>query len=207
MRYKYSTNKNGRKEMTEEISKQILDAAEVRFRTYGFGKTTMAEIAGDIDMSTANLYRYYENKLAIGSAMASRCFCEREEFLNEIVSRPNMEEAKRIEVFVLEMLNYMHGQFSSEPKLAELVDVIVTKRPDMVQKKIESDQRLIATMLQQGNESGEFEIKDVEEMSGFVLASIAMFSSPFFMSMYPVEELQRLAKGVVALILNGLIKK
>ena len=47
--------------MTEEISTQILDAAEARFRTYGFGKTTMAEIASDIDMSTANLYRYFEN--------------------------------------------------------------------------------------------------------------------------------------------------
>jgi AcrR family transcriptional regulator len=167
----------------------------------------MAEIAGDIDMSTANLYRYYENKLAIGSAMAGRCFCEREEFLSEIVQRSSLKESERVEIFVLEMLNFMHGQFSSEPKLAELVDVIVNKRPDMVQKKIESDQRLIAEILQQGNESGEFEINDVEEMSGFVLASIVMFSSPFFMSMYPLEELQRLAKGVVALILNGLIKK
>ena len=46
--------------MTEEIRTQILDAAEARFRTYGFGKTTMAEIASDIDMSTANLYRYFE---------------------------------------------------------------------------------------------------------------------------------------------------
>ena len=74
-------------------------------------------------------------------------------------------------------------------------------------KKIESDQRLIATILQQGNNSGEFEIKNIDEISGYVLAAIVKFSSPFFMSMYPLEELQRLAKGVVALILNGLIKK
>lgn len=193
--------------MTEEIKTKILDAAEARFRMYGFGKTTMAEIAGDIDMSTANLYRYYENKLAIGSAMAGRCFCEREEFLSEIVKRPNLEESERMEVFILEMLGFMHNQFNSEPKLAELVDVIVNKRPDMVQKKIEGDLRLIASILQQGNKTGEFEIKDVDEMSDYVLASIAMFSSPFFMSMYPLEELQRLAKGVVALILRGLIKK
>ena len=78
--------------MTEEISTRILDAAEARFRTYGFGKTTMAEIASDIDMSTANLYRYYENKLAIGAAMAGRCFCSREEVLNEVVARKGISE-------------------------------------------------------------------------------------------------------------------
>jgi AcrR family transcriptional regulator len=193
--------------MTEEISKQILDAAEERFRTYGFGKTTMAEIAGDIDMSTANLYRYYENKLAIGTAMAGRCFCERQEFLNEIVNRSGVKEAQRLEIFVLEMLGFMHGQFSNEPKLTELVDVIINKRPDMVQLKIENDEKLIATILQRGNESGEFDIKDIDEMSSYVLATVVMFASPFFMSMYSLEELQHLAKGVVELILNGLIKR
>lgn len=193
--------------MTEEIREQILNAAENRFRTYGFGKTTMAEIASDIDMSTANLYRYYENKLAIGSAMAGRCFCERENFLTEIVNRAGLTESERLEAFVLEMLNFMHGQFSNEPKVAELVEVIIHKRPDMIQEKIESDKKLLASILLQGNTSGEFEIKDVDEMSGYVLAAVAKFTTPFFMSMFPLEELERLAKGVVALILNGLIKK
>ena len=193
--------------MTEEIRAQILDAAETRFRTYGFGKTTMAEIAGDIDMSTANLYRYYENKLAIGSAMAERCFYERESFLTEIVNRAGLKESERLEIFVMEMLNFMYGQFNNEPKVAELVEVIVTKRPDMVQQKIERDKKLITEILQQGCKSGEFAVDDIEDMSGYVLAAIAQFATPFFMSMFPFEELERLARGVVALILNGLVKK
>lgn len=193
--------------MTEEISTQILDSAEARFRTYGFGKTTMAEIASDIDMSTANLYRYFENKLAIGSAMAGRCMCERETILNEIVSRTGITESTRLESFVLEMLNYMHGQFSNEPKISELVDVIVKKRPNLVQQQVDGDQKLIAAILQQGRDSSEFDIENVDEMAAYVLAAVAKFSSPFFVEMYPIEELQRLAKGVVALILNGLVKK
>ena len=193
--------------MTEEISTQILDAAEKRFRTYGFGKTTMAEVASDIDMSTANLYRYYETKLAIGSAMASRCFMERERFLTEVVNRPDLNAAERFETFVLEMLRYMHDQFSQQPKISELVDVIVTKRPDLIQNKIDSDKRLAAIVLQKGNESGEFDIDDVDEISTYVMSAIVKFSSPFFMPMFSIEELEKLAKGVVALILNGLMKR
>ena len=194
--------------MTDEIRAQILAAAENRFRIYGYGKTTMAEIAGDIEMSTANLYRYYENKLAIGSAMAGRCFCEREELLKEIVAREGVvNESERLGIFVMEMLQSMHSQFNEQPKVAELVEVIITKRPDMVQGKIESDRKLISKILQQGNESGEFQVENVEEMSGYVLAAMAKFVTPFFMSMYSLEELERLAKGVVALVLNGIVKK
>ena len=193
--------------MTEEISTQILDAAEARFRTYGFGKTTMAEIASDTDMSTANLYRFYENKLAIGSAMADRCFSNRATILTEIISRTGISEAERLEIFVLGMLEYGHGQFSNEPKLSELVDVIIQKRPDLVQSQIDSDKQFVATILQQGCVSKEFEVNDVDEMSSYVLAAIVKFSSPFFIAMYPIEELERLAKGVVGLILNGLVKK
>ena len=53
----------------EEIQQRILHAAEERFQQYGYNKTTMAEIARDCDMSAANLYRYFENKLAIGAAL------------------------------------------------------------------------------------------------------------------------------------------
>ena len=105
------------------------------------------------------------------------------------------------------MLNYGHGQFSEEPKMSELVDVIITKLPDMVQTQVDKDKSFIATILKQGCDSNEFDIGDVNEMSSYVLAAIAKFSSPFFLTLYPFEELERLAKGVVALILNGLIKK
>jgi len=193
--------------MTEEISTQILDAAEARFRTYGFGKTTMAEIASDIDMSTANLYRYFENKVAIGSAMAGRCLCERETILKEIVTREGITESERLEIFVLGMLDYMHGQFSNEPKLSELVDVMTQKCPELVQDHVNSDKQLIKQLLQQGIDRNEFAIKDVDETTSYVQAAIVKFSTPFFIAMFPVEELKYLAKGVVQLILNGLVKK
>ncbi|MCW8902050.1 MAG: TetR/AcrR family transcriptional regulator [Gammaproteobacteria bacterium] len=193
--------------MTEEISTQILDAAEARFRTYGFGKTTMAEIASDIDMSTANLYRYFENKMAIGSAMAERCICDRETILKEVVSRQGITESTRLKIFVLAMLNYGHSQVSNEPKMSELIDIIIKKRADIVQQQVKTDNEFISTILQQGCDSEEFAIENVAEMAGYVQAAIVKFSSPFFINMFPIEELERLAKGVVLLILNGLVKK
>ena len=80
-------------ENQEETRSRILDAAEARFRTYGYGKTTMAEIAADVDMSAANLYRFFENKLDIGAALAQHCFDEREKPLVEIVNAKSTSAA------------------------------------------------------------------------------------------------------------------
>ena len=193
--------------MTEEMSSKILDAAEVRFRTYGFGKTTMAEIASDIDMSTANIYRYFENKLAIGSAMANRCICTREEALLDVISREHISESERLEMFVLTMLNYVHEQLNNEPKMSELVNVIVQKCPELVAKQVESDRSLLKKILQQGCDNKEFEIENIEEMSFYVLDAVTKFSSPFFIAMFSHQDLAKSAKGVVALLLHGLIKK
>ncbi|MEZ5914966.1 MAG: TetR family transcriptional regulator [Parvularculaceae bacterium] len=39
----------------DETARAILDAASRRFLHYGYGKTTMSEIAGDCNMSTGNI--------------------------------------------------------------------------------------------------------------------------------------------------------
>ena len=48
----------------------ITAAARSRFQRFGYAKTSMQEIAADCGMSAANLYRYYDGKLAIGLAVA-----------------------------------------------------------------------------------------------------------------------------------------
>ncbi len=193
--------------MSEETRMQILDAAEARFRIYGYGKTTMAEIASDIEMSTANLYRFFENKLDIGSAMALRCFDEREKVLTAVLDQPGLSAGQMLEQFVLTILDYNMNQFAREPKLSELVDVIITKRPDLVQYQVKSDKKLITAILEKGQLQGEFNAVDSERVSTAVLAAIAKFSSPFFVGMYPAEELRQQALGVVELILYGLAKR
>ena len=42
---------------------QILDAAMNRIKHYGYGKTTMSEIAGDCGMSAGNIYRFFIKKM------------------------------------------------------------------------------------------------------------------------------------------------
>src|SRR5690606_24045480 len=44
---------------------QIVQAALKRFSHYGFNKTTMSEVAVDLNITKANLYYYYPDKNAL----------------------------------------------------------------------------------------------------------------------------------------------
>ncbi|MDH5445311.1 MAG: TetR/AcrR family transcriptional regulator [Gammaproteobacteria bacterium] len=189
---------------SELIRTEILDAAEQRLRTYGYGKTTMAEIATDVGMSAANLYRYFDNKLDIGAALAQRCFRERFALLQAVVERTDLNASQKLEEFVVTNLHYTHTQFSETPKVNELVDIIVAERCEIIQAKIENDLKLINQILQEGIKSKEFSIDDMPTTAQAVLHAIVKFSVPLFMTMYPLNEFEQHARDLVALLIRGL---
>ena len=190
-----------------QIRSQILDAAEQRLRTYGYGKTTMVEIATDVGMSAANLYRYFENKLDIGAALAQRCFSVRFDVLQEVVEQQDISATAKLEAFVITTLRYTHTQFGEAPKVNELVDIIVAERCEVIQAKIENDLKLINVILESGVQSGEFVIDNIQTTAQAIQHATVKFSVPLFMSMYPLEEFEQDDRNLVKLLVQGLNTK
>ena len=197
------TMKSAEQDSTQ-IRSNILDAAEQRLRTYGYGKTTMAEIATDVGMSAANLYRYFDNKLDIGAALAQRCFNERFAVLQAVVERQDLSASQKLEAFVIANLRYTHTQFSEAPKVNELVDIIVAEHYDLIQAKVENDLRLLNTILDSGVQNGEFAIDDMATTVQAVQHATVKFSIPLFMCMYPINEFEQHARNLVGLLVKGL---
>lgn len=194
-------------ETTEETKNIILDKAFERFGSYGFGKTTMAEIAQDSDMSPGNLYRYFKSKKDIGAGCSLRCMNEKLNLVREIVRNPKLDPAKKLHTFAIEILNYMHYQFSDQPALMELVDFILIERQDILMKYMEQERSLISEILSEGNRSGVFDVVNVMESSQFVQAGLIKFIAPRYMGVFPLETLRQEARGVTDLLIYGLLKK
>ena len=192
---------------TEQVRNEILDAAEQRLRTYGYGKTTMAEIAQDVNMSAANLYRYFENKLDIGAALAQRCFATRHTVLQEVVDQPGQSAAEKLEAFILVLLRHTHNQFSEAPRINELVEVILSERRELIEQKLESDFKMIQQILDHGVQCGEFSIDDMQTTTLAVQNAMVKFSVPIFMKMYPLDEFEQHARELTSLLIEGLSAK
>jgi AcrR family transcriptional regulator len=190
-----------------ETREQILEAARERFRQFGYGKTTMAEIAGDCRMSAANLYRFFENKHDIGAALACSCLADDEARLKETLKRPGLNAAQRLEAFILETLHYTYEQWQEQPRIGELVQAVISMRADLVQQHQQAKTRLLAELLRAGNESGEFDVPDPEHIAGTILVAIIALDVPFFLGMYSKDQLETIGHDVAALILKGLLKR
>ena len=189
------------------IRSQIVEAAHSRFSHYGYGKTTMAEIAADIGMSAANLYRYFKNKQEIIAECANKCMCERVDHLRMAIRQPELSATERLKIYVLSDLQFSHEMAENDKKINELINTITLERPDLVYKKIEAEHALIAEILLHGNDTGEFDIKDVIATARTIHTSLVVFNVPIFMSLYTLEEFKEKADSMVELLVNGLAKR
>jgi len=196
-------------QMPEEIKQQIIDVADVRFRRYGFGKTTMAEIAKDCKMSAANLYRYFENKEKIGVAIALKCMCEKEETGKAVLRRKELSASARLEIFFLEILRHTHDLCSNAPHLFELVAFISQEHPKVVDQHIGSLRAFVAEILAEGNRTEEFDVPNILEMANTVLYSMIHFYYPplVVMNNHNLADLEKAEKAVITLMIRGLEKK
>src|SRR5436190_23400777 len=75
---------------------QILDAALVCFAKRGFHQTSMHDISAEAGISVGLIYRYFENKEAVISAMADRHKKEIGEMLERAQQAPTLLESLEI---------------------------------------------------------------------------------------------------------------
>jgi len=75
---------------------QILEAALVCFAKRGFHQTSMHDISGEAGISVGLIYRYFENKEAVISAMAARHKEEIQQMLERARQAPSLLESLEI---------------------------------------------------------------------------------------------------------------
>ncbi len=196
-----------RKEKSEAVHQQILEAANLRFQQYGFNKTTMAEIAKDCDMSAANLYRYFKNKMDIVAQLAQQCMAEGEEKLRLIIDDQQRSASVRLMEYALCQLQHHYDEFVQRPKLNELVEIVCQQHQHLVEKKIAGELTHLAQLIQQGVEQGEFQSQNIAEDAEALHSALTIVGTPFFVPMFPLSELERKAEHLVRLILQGLKKR
>lgn len=191
----------------EETRELIINAAEKRFSQYGFNKTTMAEIAKDCGMSAANLYRFFKDKNDILVVMTERCFRDTENCLREILRRPGMSAAQRIEALVLEKLHINYDMVANNPKFNEIVMYITSERSDIICRHKDAAKSSIAEAVAEGNRNGEFDAPDIVKTADMIIKATILFSHPMLMRDYSLEELENSATEIIETLVRGLAKR
>lgn len=102
--------------MAEQDQKRevILEAALKRFKRYGLAKTTMEEIAKDLDLSKGSLYYYFQDKdriyVAVIERIVAQCFADVSSFLQRAVTvRQVMNKYLEVKETILQEYHFLFG--------------------------------------------------------------------------------------------------
>ena len=188
----------------DEVRARIQRAAEERFVRYGFGKTTMAEIAADCDMSAGNLYRFFDNKGDIAAASARQWLTALEVTLSGIARDSTLAPADRLRRVIMAKLDALAELVEAEPHLEDLIEHVCREREDLVADHRVAVRALLAEIIEQGVRSGEFDIEDPEAAAeAFQIGTVGLFHHAVICTV-PSDRLRSDAEQIMALFIRGL---
>lgn len=187
---------------SSETRSQILQSAEALLRRYGNDKLTVVDIARSLNMSHANVYRFFKTKSDILDAIIDEWLTKIEQFVEEIAQRP-IPAAARIEAIVLELHRKRKQKLQQDAEVFETYRHIVEIRPDAAARRREKILRVFQRLVEEGIESGEFAGVDSLKAATVLKDATSLFLHPLLIPTTLNEETDARAEDVVRFILAG----
>src|SRR5438067_3808112 len=161
----------------DDTRARIMETAEALFRRLGFAKTTVADIAAELRMSPANIYRFFSSKDAIVEAICKRCLSEVEERA-WTVARSKVPAAQRMERLILEILAYHKENLVTEQRVNELVVAAIEQSWDSIRAHKDAMRNVVELILRDGIEAGDFEPVNPRDTAELIMRSVVVFTHP-----------------------------
>lgn len=161
-------------EVRSENSERILDAAERLFRHYGYTKTNVADIAKELGMSPANIYRFFASKAEIHQALARRMLAASYDLAVASI-RAGETAADGLRLYALGQHRMTLETMLHENKVHEMVVIAIAQQWQVIEEHLERIRVLVADLIEQGIKAGEFRQQNVEIASDcFMQATVAL---------------------------------
>jgi AcrR family transcriptional regulator len=160
-----------------DVRERILTTAERLFREIGYQKTTVADIARELRMSPANVYRFFDSKKSINAGVAKRLMDEVEDASRRIASgKAGATERLRQ---LLSTINRMNSdRYVADAKMHDMVAIAMEEDWDVCRMHMEAIIATIATVIADGVAAGEFRVADVNTAANCTCAAMVRFFHP-----------------------------
>lgn len=189
----------------DDTRARIMDTAEVLFRRLGYAKTAVADIAAELDMSPANVYRFFPSKNAIVEAICQRFLKELEEKA-WAVARSRGPASRRLERLFLEILAYHKENMLTEQRVNDIVLAAMELSWDAIRKHKESMHTIVEVLLRDGIVAGEFENVDPGQTATQIMQAMVNYCHPVLLAQCLPEhdDIEADARASVAFLLRAI---
>lgn len=183
----------------------IVATAERLFRSLGYRKTAVADIARELGMSPANVYRFFPSKSAINEAIASRILTGLAE-LCWTIARTDAPAADRIRTVFRTVHEQTLSLFFEDKRMHEMVEAALEEHWGVIDAHINEVRNALAHVVMDGQARGEFAPGDPLQIAGLLKAAMASFSHPTLIAQCAGEPLGEVAEGLANLLSRGMAR-
>jgi AcrR family transcriptional regulator len=185
----------------------IIETAERLFRTMGYQKTAVADIARELHMSPANIYRFFPSKAAINEAVCARIL-EALDARAWSLAQSEASAADRLHALFRLMQEQTVALFFQDRRMHDMVAAALEQHWGVIRDHIHAMDAAIAHILRDGQVSGEFASFEPDVMARLAHATMACFTYPALVQQKCVAgeqcDLPAMAEGMADLVLQAL---
>lgn len=156
---------------------RIVAVAERLFRQLGFQKTTVADIARELRMSPANIYRFFGAKLEINAAVARLLMGEVEAAIDAVADGPGTA-AERIARLVETNETMNRDRYVVDRKLHDMVEAAIAEHWPIIADHIAHIDAALERIIASGMESGELRSGDARLAARLVHTACIRYCHP-----------------------------
>lgn len=164
-----------------DVRERILVTAERLFREIGYQKTTVADIAKALQMSPANVYRFFDSKRSINAGVARRLMGEVEQASQAVVMRQG-DASRRLRELLTTVHKMNAARYVGDSKMHEMVAAAMEENWEVCNAHIHGITADIAAVIASGIQSGEFRVKDAGVAGMCICAAMIRFFHPQFIA-------------------------
>ncbi len=190
-----------------DVRRRILEATEARFRHYGYTKTTVADIAADLGISTAYIYKFFASKVAICEAMVGE-MVERIGTELDRIAQADKPASERLRLLYNVLLERSVALYLEERKMHDLVRAGLDARYQSVERLKDTMRQSARNIVVAGRASGEFETRTpLADVVDALWISMVPFAHPQVLEHLSDNiDLPRHARNMADLALRGMAK-
>ena len=163
---------------SQDTRRRIVETANELFHVYGYQKTTVADIARELGMSPANVYRFFASKAELTKAVAATITARMREAVWNDPPMPETDAASTLREMVRRQFHYTRQHYAGNRKIHDLLEAAMEEAWDVIILHKEELRRDYAGVIRAGIERGEFPDQDADNSALLFQHSLVMFFHP-----------------------------
>ena len=188
---------------SEATRAAIVATAERLFRTMGYQKTAVADIARECAMSPANVYRFFPSKAAINEAICARIVGVLGERAWSVARGPGTPP-DRIRALFRTMQKSTAELAFQERKMLDMVAVAMDEHWSVIQEYVRGIDTALRHIVMDGQADGSFARLDPDATGRLIHATMIGFCHPAVVQQCLDDDLPAMAEAMAEFCLRAL---